>query len=66
MEKFTLLLFFKSIVLFFAIVLTISMIDKTIRNILDYNRLSSPDIIPIAGSLITLTFWYVFYILSNL
>lgn len=77
MEKLTLLLFIKSFVLFFAIMLTISIIDKIIENILRYNKLSSSDFevkkvvkgtlfIPISGTWVALIFWYVFYILSNL
>lgn len=77
MEKFTLLLFIKSLVLFTAIVMTISIIDKVIENILRHSKLSSSDFevekvikgalfIPISGTLVALIFWYVFYILSNL
>jgi hypothetical protein len=77
MEKFTLFLFFKSMVLFFAILLTISIIDRVIENFLRYNKLSSPDFeveksikgalfIPISGTWVALMFWYAYYILSNL
>lgn len=77
MEKFTLLLFIKSVVLFVAIVITISMIDGMIENIIYSNKLSFDEFvteknskgfvhIPVASALIALIFWWFFYILSNL
>jgi hypothetical protein len=77
MVQFTGLLFIKLVVLIIAIVCTISIIDKVIENVLRYTKLSLSDfqaedkgkgitVIPITGTGITIIWWCVFYVLSNL
>jgi uncharacterized BrkB/YihY/UPF0761 family membrane protein len=79
MVQFTGLLFIllKAIILFIAIVCTISIVDKTIENILRYTKISSSEfeakdkingitVIPISGTAVVILFWCVFYVLSNL
>ena len=71
------LLIFKSIILFIAIALTVSIIDNTIENILKYGRLSNAEfdaekfikgvtVVPVSGTGVTIVFWILFYILSSL
>jgi hypothetical protein len=75
MKEITLLLCLKSLFLFVAIIYTIFIIDEIIRNILRYNKIPFESfevmkkgigIIPIKNSLITLLYWWIFYIASNL
>jgi uncharacterized BrkB/YihY/UPF0761 family membrane protein len=79
MVQFTGLLFIllKAIILFIAIVCTISIVDKTIENILRYIKMPSSEfeaedkingitVIPISGTAVVILFWCVFYVLSNL
>ena len=75
MKEITLFLCLKSLFLFASIVYTIFDIEEIIVNILRYNKLSlenfetmknSKSIIPIKHTLITLLYWWIFYIASNL
>jgi uncharacterized BrkB/YihY/UPF0761 family membrane protein len=77
MVEFTGLLFIKSVILIIAIACTISIIDKTIENILRYIKMPSSEfeaedkingitVIPISGTAVVILFWCVFYVLSNL
>jgi hypothetical protein len=77
MKEITIFLCLKSVLLFAAIVYTIFVIDTIVKNIMYYNRFSSKrfeivrkadsiNIIPIKQSLITLFYWWIFYMASNL
>ena len=77
MKEITIFLCLKSLFLFVAIVYTIFVIDTIVKNIMYYNRFSSKrfeivkkadsiNIIPIKQSLITLLYWWIYYMALNL